>query len=158
MGRVNINSSSSGANAFGQISFEKQKISDKMEKIEKSLNNTKKYNINNNVKLISKKYPVTKDGYFGEKSNSSNRRVIKCDDPVKEANDFFSKISNGYSNLEVSGDRKVAKLPDNTFITYRIYTKTSREGKSPAVDINIKKSSVNTDIKNQKIHFEEKEK
>ncbi len=83
-------------------------------------------------------------------------REIDCDNPVQEAKKFYDSIAFGgiESKLE-NGKGYLTKLKDGTVITFREITST--EG-SPAVEINIKKTSESSGIKSQKIHFEKENK
>ena len=70
------------------------------------------------------------------------------------AKDFYEKLT--YGAIEKSlpnGKGKIAKLKDGTIITYR---EISSSDGSPAVDINIKKSTNSNGVKQQKIHFTKK--
>ncbi|MEE3343545.1 MAG: hypothetical protein VZS44_05600 [Bacilli bacterium] len=158
MGRINKIGGSTGVGNSKQLSLEQQAYSSLIKELENSINNIKTYNINKNAKAITNKYPITKGGYFGKKGSSTKIRVINTDKPISEAENFFNKISKGYTYIKSDGNVKLAYLPDGSIITYRVYTKTSKTGNSPAVDINIKSSKVNPKIKNQRIHFEEEKK
>lgn len=155
MGRVEKIGGSNGIGSFGQLSIEQQTYSSVIQTLENVLNSIKDNNINKNAKSMKNEYPTTKGGYFGVKGTSTSKRVIYTNNPISKANDFFSKISKGYLSIKQSGNAKLAYLPDGTIITHRIYTKTSKTGRSPAVDINVKKAKINSKIKNQRIHFEE---
>jgi hypothetical protein len=129
--------------------------SSSVSRIENRTNKSNRGNINSNIGKMKNAYPISGSGYFGEKGSSSKVRVIKSKDPIKTANDFFSKISKGGTKLKNDKNFKISSLSDGSIITMRISTKTSRKGKSPAVDINVKKSNIKTTVKNQKIHIEE---
>lgn len=109
-----------------------------------------------NLELISIVYPINTSGYFGEigKSNSVAIRQIFSDDPVKEAQSFYEKLSFGgiEENLP-NGKGKKTTLRDGTIIVYREKTSTPD---SPAVEINVRYSKEHGKIKSQKIHFERK--
>ena len=45
-----------------------------------------------NTEAMKKQYPLTKNGYFGEKGK--NCRVIKSTNPIATSKDFYTKISN----------------------------------------------------------------
>ena len=156
MGRVGSIGASNGLGSSGQLSLQQQAYSSLSQGLERVLNNIKTNNINKNVKAMKSEYPLTKGGYFGKPGKSDRVRVITADNPVKEATNFFDKISKG-GRIRHGGNAKIAVLADNSIITFRVSTKTSRTGKSPAVDINIKKSKVDSNIKGQKIHFERKD-
>lgn len=155
MGRVSEMGVSNGVGTSRQLSLEQQVYSSLIQKLENTLNDIESYNINKNAKLMKNEYPITKSGYFGITGSSTNKRVIYTSNPILEANNFFNKISKGYISIKQSNNIKLAYLPDGSIITYRVYTKTSKTGSSPAVDINVKKSKVNSKIKYQRIHFEE---
>ena len=155
MGRVNGIGGSTGVGTSGQLSLQQQAYSSLIQGLENVLNSIKTYNINKNAKAIAKEYPTTKGGYFGKKGSSTNKRVINTDNPISEAANFFNKISMGYTHIKHDGKAKLAYLPDGSIITYRVYTITSKTGRSPAVDINVKSSKANPKIKDQRIHFEE---
>ena len=60
-----------------------------MRGIFKVFGRNKRITIEKNAQRISKNYPVTKDGYFGEPGKSSKVRVIKSDNQHKTSKDFF---------------------------------------------------------------------
>ncbi len=98
-----------------------------------------------------------KDGFFGKegkaKSNKKkNYRQINSKDPIKTAREFYEKIAKGGTEEPLSNGKGVkTELKDKTIIVYREITSTPN---SPAVEINIKRSTINAKIKSQKIHFE----
>lgn len=107
-----------------------------------------------NIKEITKDYPLNACGYFGEKGKSSNCQIrqIYCEDPIKEAQYFYDIIAFGGIETNIPNNKGVrTKLKDGTVITYREVTSTKD---SPAVEININKSNNHGNIKYQKIHFE----
>lgn len=94
------------------------------------------------------------NGYFGkiDKSRVVDIRQINCSDPIRESKKFYDKLANvGIEEILPNGKEVMTSMKDGTVITYRVITST--EG-SPAVDINIKRSSDTEGIKKQKIHFE----
>lgn len=114
---------------------------------------SKKNTIEKNAQRVSKKYPVTKDGYFGKPGKSSKVRVITSDNQHKTSREFFSDLSKGGVKTKLkNGKGKQATLPDKTDIVHRPTTSTKN---SPAVDITVRKESK---IKTQKIHFEKEKK
>ena len=50
---------------------------------------SEKITIEKNAQGVSKKYPVTKDGYFGKPGKNSKVRVITSDNQHKTSKDFF---------------------------------------------------------------------
>ncbi len=92
------------------------------------------------------------DGYFGDKGISSGVvRNIESDDPVKTAKDFYDKAAHGGLEFEMNNGKGVfTKMQDGTILSFR---EVSSSDGSPAVDINIKKSTNHGSVKQQKIHF-----
>lgn len=158
MGRVSGIGGSTGVGTSGQLSLQQQTYSSLVQGLENVLNSIKTYNINKNAKAMASEYPTTKGGYFCKKGTSNKKRVIYTDNPISEANNFFNKISKGYYSKTIHGNATIVRLPDETVITYRVITKTSKSGNSPAVDININSSKANPKIKGQRIHFEKEKK
>ena len=109
------------------------------------------HSITENLPSLTSKYNYH-NGYFGDKGTSSGLvRNIKSDDPIKTARDFYDKAAHGGLEFEVSNGKGVfTKMLDGSIISFR---KVSSSDGSPAVDINIKKSSNHGGIKQQKIHF-----
>lgn len=102
--------------------------------------------IEENLPLITEKFPITDTGYFGHKGKNS--RVIESSDPVSTSQDFYSRIgANAEMEVLANGKGTRTVFPDGTTVTHRIITSTPG---SPAVDINIKSDGP---IKTQKIHF-----
>lgn len=116
--------------------------------------NTSSYHsISDNIPSIKASYEYN-NGYFGKigKSRMANIRQIDCSDPISESKEFYDNLTNGgIEEILPNGKGVMTLMKDGTVITYRVITST--EG-SPAVDINIKKSSGTGGIKKQKIHFE----
>ncbi|MCM1194643.1 MAG: hypothetical protein NC332_01775 [Firmicutes bacterium] len=109
-----------------------------------------KTTVESNAQRMSGKYPLTQHGYFGSPGKNSGVRVIYSRNPIETAKDFYTNISvGGKIDILNGGKLKICRLSDGTIITYREVSKS----KSPAVDINI---SAPQNIKEQKIHFEEK--
>lgn len=116
------------------------------------------HSISENLPIMIEKYPY-KDGYFGEKGQSkTNNRVrnIKSDDPSSTAREFYDGFTYGGIEKPIY-DSKTGKqngwktyLADGSVITWR---DVSHSDGSPAVDINIERSSNNGGVKQQKIHF-----
>ena len=101
-----------------------------------------------NINSLTAKYPY-KNGKFGKEGK--NCQVIITDTPKETSSDFFEKLTQGM-NIESLDNGKgwKARSEDGTIITYRTLTSTPN---SPAIDINIKKSST-PPLRGQKIHFE----
>ncbi|MBO4604233.1 MAG: hypothetical protein J5657_02895, partial [Clostridiales bacterium] len=83
---------------------------------------------------------------------------IKSDNPSVTAKDFYDRIAHGGIENEIidrNGNIKGAKtkMADGTIVTWR---EISNSDGSPAVDINIKKSTDSGGLKFQKIHFVKK--
>ena len=117
------------------------------------------HSIGENVLDVSKDYPVN-NGYFGIQGNSSDKHIrhIKSDNPSVTAKDFYDRIAHGGIENEIidrNGNIKGAKtkMADGTIVTWR---EISNSDGSPAVDINIKKSTDSGGLKFQKIHFVKK--
>ncbi len=105
-----------------------------------------------NADKMSKRYPVTQNGYFGQLGKNSGVRVIYSTSPIWTAKHFYLQISAGGHEVTLSNGRgKQAIFPDGSRVIIRLYSKSG----SPAVEIRIIKSG---HIKTQKIHFEERKK
>lgn len=120
--------------------------------------NTSTYHsISDNIPSMKESYAYN-NGYFGKigKSRVTDIRQIDCSDPIRESKKFYDKLANGgIEEILPNGKGVITSMKDGTVITYRVITST--EG-SPAVDINIKRSSDTGGIKKQKIHFEKENK
>ena len=113
--------------------------------------------IGENVDRTSKRFQFA-NGLFGEKGRSrdANIRNIVSDDPATTAKEFYDSIA--YGGIETvlidkeTGNPKgmITKMADGSIITWR---EVSSSDGSPAVDINIERSSDNNGVKQQKIHF-----
>lgn len=115
------------------------------------------HSISDNIGHTAENYHY-EDGYFGKKGKSTitSNREIDCDNPLNEANKFYNFIANGGIETTLENGKGLStKLKDGTVITYREITSTLN---SPAVEINIKKSTDTGGIKKQKIHFEKEKK
>lgn len=118
---------------------------------------TSYHSLSDNLTSTTNDYKLY-DGYFGNKGTSSKKknREIDCANPIKEAKTFYDKIANGGIEKPMdNGKGYITTLKDGTIISYREITSTVG---SPAVEINIKKSTNSSGIKSQKIHFEEENK
>ncbi|MBO4495685.1 MAG: hypothetical protein J5752_07500 [Clostridiales bacterium] len=114
------------------------------------------HTIGENIDGMKNDYPIN-DGYFGSKSDNKDNRVrhIESSDPSTTAKDFYDRIANGGIEKEImdkSGKIKgaTAKMADGSIVTWR---NVSNSDGSPAVDINISKTSASGGLKLQKIHF-----
>ena len=111
------------------------------------------HSIKDNITSTSNSYEYN-NGYFGEKGKAKNDfyRQIEASNPIEESKKFYDKIAYGGIEKPMSnGKGYITELKDGTIISYREVTST--EG-SPAVEINIKKSTDAGGVKKQKIHFE----
>ena len=94
-----------------------------------------------------------RDGYFGDPSAPKKPRIrhIEGDDPVSTARDFYDRATQGGIEEPLPNGKGVkTTMSDGTVITMR---EVSSSDGSPAVDINISRSSGTDGIKGQKIHF-----
>ncbi len=109
------------------------------------------HSISENLGELKKAYPY-KNGYFGEPGKGRHfTRNINSDDPAKAAREFYDKAAyGGIIQPMANGKGETAKMKDGTIISYREVT--SSVG-SPAVEINISKSTDSGGVKRQKIHF-----
>lgn len=116
------------------------------------------HSISENLPTMKEKYAYN-DGYFGEKGQSKKNnkvRNIKSDDPSATAREFYDTIAYGgketptYDSKTGQQNGFKTTLSDGSVITWR---NVSHSDGSPAVDINIERSSDGGGIKTQKIHF-----
>ena len=108
--------------------------------------------IDANANRMSKKYPITQKGYFGQPGKNSGIRVICSTTPIETAKHFYKQISKGGHEEQLANGRgKQTIFSDGSRVVFRLYSKSG----SPAVEIRIIKSGK---IKPQKIHFEEERK
>lgn len=113
--------------------------------------------IGQNVSSLKTSYPF-KNGYFGEKGQSTSSKVrhIITDNPVETAKEFYAKAAYGGMEKTIYNTKtgaiigQTASLADGSVISWR--NVSSSDG-SPAVEINIKRSSDTSGVKQQKIHF-----
>ena len=109
------------------------------------------HTLNDNLPKLTKKYPLSKDGYFGPRGKGRNYvRIMKCKDPLGTAKEFFKLATHkslSKENLDNTVGQK-AVLKDGTTITIRPVS--SSPDKSPAIDI---KRVSPGQVKGQKIHF-----
>ncbi len=109
-----------------------------------------------NLPEISKTYSPTSEGFFGKigKAGVGKIRQIDVDDVLSESKKFYDTIA--YGGIETTlpeGNGVRTELRDGTIIVYREITSTDG---SPAVEINVRKSSDRCGLKFHKIHFEKK--
>ncbi len=98
-----------------------------------------------------------KNGYFGEKGTKSDRRRIESDSPIEIARSFYDIASEGGLEEPLSNGKGVmSTLKDGTVVTMREISNSV--DRSPAVDINIRKSIEQNGVKNQRIHFVKRKK
>lgn len=101
-----------------------------------------------NAKKMERKYPTTKNGYFGVKGN--NKRVIYSENQYKESKSFYLKIGKGGVEVPLPNKHGVQKtMKDGGRVVYREKTSTKD---SPAIDLGQMKGK----IQNQRIHFEKR--
>lgn len=113
---------------------------------------THQHSMSENINHVSNNFTLT-NGYFGTKGDSSKNttRHLESDNPKETAIKFYDQIAKGGIEKKLPNGKGVtAKLEDGSIITMRPIS--SSDG-SPAVDINIKKSSNSAGVKTQKIHF-----
>lgn len=114
------------------------------------------HSIGENISDLSKDYPI-KNGYFGTAGETSDSHIrhIESSDPASTAKDFYDRIAHGGIENDIfdkNGNKKGAttKMADGSVVTWR---EISSSDGSPAIDINIRKSTDNGGLKTQKIHF-----
>lgn len=109
------------------------------------------HSITENLPSLTSSYDYH-NGYFGVKGTGGNIvRNISSDDPVKTAQDFYDKAAHGgIERPMTNGKGLYTKMKDGSILSYR---EISSSDGSPAVEINIKKSTNHGDVKYQKIHF-----
>jgi len=109
------------------------------------------HSITENLSSLTSSYDYH-NGYFGEKGQGRNFvRNITSSDPIKTAQDFYDKAAHGgIEHLLENEKGQYTKMKDGTILSYR---EVSSSDGTPAVEINIKKSTEHGDIKYQKIHF-----
>lgn len=108
--------------------------------------------ISQNITKMKERFPLTSGGVFGEKGK--NVRVIRSDDPLKTSEEFAGMLTEGMKKKPLVGKQGWrVDADDGTVIIWRPKSKTPD---SPAVDIGTRNVK-NPVIKDQKIHFLEKE-
>jgi hypothetical protein len=99
---------------------------------------------------MTKKYPLTAQGYFG-RQGKGNARVIVSNDQNQEAKCFYAMISKGGEETALpNGHGRQTTMKYGGVVVYRGKTSTPN---SPAVSL----SKMKGKIKNQKIHFEKEQ-
>ena len=107
------------------------------------------HTLNDNLPKLTKKYPLSKDGYFAPRGSGRKFvRVMKCKDPLGTAKEFYKIATKNHETETPIPGGRVAKMRDGTEITIRPVS--SSPDKSPAVDINIASPG---QVNKQKIHF-----
>ena len=114
------------------------------------------HSIGENLNDLSDKFDYH-NGFFGSPGNNNNTSVrhISSDDPSATAKDFYDTAAHGGIEQPILGKDGSVKgfkcdMADGSVITWR---NVSNSDGSPAVDINIQKSTDSGGIKQQKIHF-----
>ena len=106
----------------------------------------------NNVDGMLRLYPIN-NGLFGVQglSRDPSIRNIVSDAPLETATDFYLRISSGGVEQPLLGGNGVrTTLVDGSVITFR---KVSTSDGSPAISINVRRSTGSGEIRSQKIHF-----
>lgn len=115
------------------------------------------HSISENAKGLKNDYEYS-EGYFGHKGMSDNSHVrnIPSSTPIETAISFYDRLTFGgvqepiYDKKSGTQIGSKTKMSDGSIISYRPVS--SSDG-TPAIDINIEKSSDSGGIKMQKIHF-----
>ena len=104
-----------------------------------------------NISGLKSEYGLN-NGYFGIRGEGREFiRNIICEDPNSEAKAFYDKASfGGIEMVMENGEGVYTKMKDGTIISYRHISKSDG---SPAVEINIRRSTSSGEVKYQKIHF-----
>ena len=105
-----------------------------------------------NYSNVEKQYPINK-GYIGSKGTSSKpmNREIKASDPISASKKLYDTLSYGGIESKLPNGKGIrTTMKDGTVVVYRVITSTPG---SPAVEINITKSTESGKLKSQKIHF-----
>lgn len=110
------------------------------------------HTLNDNLPKLTKKYPLSKDGYFGTPASKKNNYVrhIASKDPLGTAKEFYKLATKNHKpETPIPGGKgNYAEMRDGTTITIRPVS--SSPDKSPAIDI--RRVSLGR-VKEQKIHF-----
>lgn len=109
-------------------------------------------NIDDNARLLAKRYRLTSSGYFGSKGNGKKVRIINCTNPIDVAEYCYQTLGRGgvmKTALNSKGLKvHMSRLADGTLVTYRQITSSAG---SPAVEIRL--TGREHIVKEQKIHF-----
>ncbi len=109
------------------------------------------HNISENMSALQSAYSYS-NGYFGTPGRGGvYTRNISSDNPSETANNFYNIAAHGGIEHSMENGKGVTtKMADGTVISYREISSSDR---SPAVEINIRKSDNDGGLKYQKIHF-----
>ena len=111
-----------------------------------------RHSLNDNLPKLTKKYPLSKDGYFGTPASKKDNfvRHIASKDPLETAREFYKLATQNHkTETPIPGGKgNVAKMRDGITITIRPVS--SSPDKSPAIDI--RRVPLGR-VKGQKIHF-----
>ncbi len=107
--------------------------------------------LSDNLNDLKSRYPY-RDGYFGVKGKSDSKvRNIASDNPIATAKEFYQTATKGGIESPMkNGKGYTTRMKDDSMVSYR---EISTSDGSPAVDINIRRSTNSGGIKQQKIHF-----
>ena len=114
----------------------------------------KHHDLADNLPQLTKAFPVSPEGYFGERGTGKARR-ISSDNPLETARDFYEKATEGavqrgpmiQQNNGPVPRSEAAILKDGSRVQIR---EVSHSDGTPAVEICIVRSGF---VKPQKIHF-----
>lgn len=115
------------------------------------------HKITENIPLVAAIYKY-ENGLFGERGQGGSGviRNIASEDPQKTAKDFFDRLAHGgiektlyYKDGTEKGKR--VSMADGSTLNWRRVS--SSPDKSPAVDIDIERSTDRGELISQKIHF-----
>lgn len=116
------------------------------------------HSIQDNMSSLTSNYPYNYEtGYFGDKGQTKNNNIrnIVSTNPIETAKNFYNTAAYGGIEHNLPNNNGVrATLKDGTILIYR--TTSSSDG-SPAVSIDINRSTDSGSLKSQKIHFTLKE-
>lgn len=115
------------------------------------------HRITENIASVASRYNY-QDGLFGVRGQGGTNTIrnIASDDPQTSAKDFFDHLAYGgietilYYKDGTEKGRRVT-MADGSTLNWRIVS--SSADKSPAVDIDIKRSNDHGQLVSQKIHF-----
>lgn len=116
------------------------------------------HSISENLPVMKEKYSYN-NGYFGENGQSKKNNKVRnifSDAPSATAQKFYDTLAYGgkeeptYNSKTGKQNGMKTTLSDGSVITW---INISHSDGSPAVDINVERSSDSDGIKQQKIHF-----